>query len=309
MARPESPGATSYKIHVVGAARQPWLRDAYHFFLRISWPAALGLIVAAYLAVNLAFAGLYLAVGGVAGAARGSLFDAFSFSVQTLGTIGYGAMYPQTRAAQALVIVESVAGLLVMALATGLVFAKFSQPTGRIAFARHVTLGPMDGVPTLMFRVGNERRNHVVEAQVRVVLMRTVKTREGVTFYRMEDVPLTRDRSPAMNRSWTVMHPIDERSPLYGATPASLARDEVEFLVTLVGVDDTSFQPVHARRTYEHHAIVWGARHADVLSEDAKGDLVLDLGRFHEIVSTEATEAFPYAWQSRGDEPVRRSVT
>ena len=92
MARPESPGATSYKIHVVGAARQPWLRDAYHFFLRISWPAALGLIVAVYLAVNLVFAALYLAVGGVAGAARGSLFDAFSFSVQTLGTIGYGAM-------------------------------------------------------------------------------------------------------------------------------------------------------------------------------------------------------------------------
>lgn len=309
MASLESSGAASYKIHVVGAARQPWLRDVYHLFLRISWPAALGLIVAAYLAVNLVFATLYLAVGGVAGAARGSLFDAFSFSVQTLGTIGYGAMYPKTRAAQTLVIVESVAGLLVTALATGLVFAKFSQPTARIAFARHVTLGLMDGVPTLMFRVGNERRNNVAEAQVRVVLMRTVKTREGVTFYRMVDVPLLRDRSPSMNRSWTVMHLLDERSPLYGATPESLARDEVEFLVTLIGVDETSYQPVHARRTYEHRAIAWGARHADVLSENANGDLVLDLGRFHEIVPTEATETFPYAWQSRGAEPVRRSPT
>jgi len=289
--------AASYKIQVVGAPKQPWLSDQYHAFLRVSWPRALASIVALYLAVNAAFAVAFMLVGGIAGARERSFFDAFSFSVQTLGTIGYGAMYPRTVAAQALVMAESVAGLLVTALSTGLLFAKFSQPGGRIAFAHHAAIAPMDGVPTLMFRVGNERGNLIVEAQVRVVIVRTVKTREGVTFYRMDDLPLRRDRSPAMNRSWTLMHAIDEASPLWGATPATLAGDEIEFLVTLVGVDDTSYQPVHARKTYEHGAVVWGARHADVLSERPDGDLVVDVSRFHDLVAVEASEHFPYAWK------------
>ncbi len=288
--------APSYQIQVVGHQDDGWFRDQYHRYLRLSWPAAIGRIVALYFVVNAAFAAAYLVVGGVEGARAGSFFDAFSFSAQTLGTIGYGAMYPRSHAAQAVAIVESVAGLLATALATGLVFAKFSQPTGRIAFAHHAAIGPVDGVPTLMFRVGNERGNTIVAATVRVEIVRTVKTLEGVTFYRLEDLPLRRDRSSAMNRSWTVMHPIDAASALRDATPESLARDEVEFLVTLVGTDDTSYQPVHARRSYEHSAVAWGARHADVLSETDAGDLVLDVRRFHDLVPTDAIEGFPYQW-------------
>ena len=287
----------SYRVRVVGAKRATWISDLYHTLLRLPWSATLALVVAAYLTANLAFALVYLVVGGVANARPGSLFDAMSFSVQTMGTIGYGAMYPASRAAQAVVMAESVVGLLATALATGLVFAKFSRPTGRIAFSREAVVTPVDGEATLMFRVGNERGNQIVEATVRVVLVRTVKTREGVTFYRMADVPLRRERSPAMTRSWTVMHTVDAASPLAGLTPADLARDEVEFIVSLVGVDDTSLQPVHARRTYEHHEVVWGARHADVLSEDPDGSLVLDASRFHALEPTEATEAFPYSWR------------
>lgn len=287
----------SYQIHVVGAPPNGTLRDAYHRFLQLSWPAALGVLVAMYLAVNTVFAAVFVVTGGVANAEHGSFFDALSFSAQTLGTIGYGAMYPQSHLAQSVVIVESVVGMLVSALATGLVFAKFAQPVGRIAFAHHAVVSPMDGVPTLMIRVGNQRANMVVEAAVRVVLTRTVKTAEGVTFYQLDDLALRRDRSPALNRSWTVMHRIDERSPLYGMTPESLAREEMEFLVTLVGTDDTSYQPVHARHTYEHSAVVWGARHADVLTERPDGDLVLDVRRFHDLTATAATEAFPYAWK------------
>ena len=292
----KGPPAPSYQIQVVGHEEDGWFRDQYHRYLRLSWPAAIGRIVTLYFLVNAAFAAAYLVVGGVEGARAGSFFDAFSFSAQTLGTIGYGAMYPRSHAAQAVAIVESVAGLLATALATGLVFAKFSQPTGRIAFAHHAAIGPVDGVPTLMFRVGNERGNTIVAATVRVEIVRTVKTLEGVTFYRLEDLPLRRDRSSAMNRSWTVMHPIDGLSPLRDATPESLARDEVEFMVTLVGTDDTSYQPVHARRSYEHSALAWGARHADVLSETDAGDLVLDVRRFHDLVPTDAIEGFPYRW-------------
>jgi inward rectifier potassium channel len=280
-------------VVVVGAPRQT-IRDAYHQFLRASWGAALGAIVAVWLAMNAVFAGVYDVVGGVSGARPRSLWDAFCFSVQTMGTIGYGSMYPTSAVANAVVTVESVTSLVVTALATGLVFAKFSRSTARVAFARHAAIGPMDGVPTLMLRVGNERGNSILEATIRVSMIRTEHLKEGPIFYRMLDLKLARERSPAMARSWTVLHVIAPDSPLFGATPESLARDEVELTVTLVGTDDTSLQPVHARRRYLDGEILWGARHSDVLSEDPNGNLVLDVRRFHDVEPTVAIEGFPY---------------
>jgi inward rectifier potassium channel len=283
----------SYKIVTVGLPRVS-LRDFYFQFLRLPWPAALGSIVAFWLAINAVFAGLYLAVGGVAGARARSFWDAFCFSVQTMGTIGYGSLYPTTVASNTIMIAESVTSLIVTAVATGLVFAKFSRSTARVAFAKNAVIAPMDGVPSLMVRVGNERGNSILEATARVVLLRTEVLKEGTTFYRMVDLPLLRDRSPAMARSWTVLHAIDDKSPLYGATPESLAAAEAEIIVSLVGTDDTYLQPVHARTRYLHNEIAWGARHADVLSEDSDGNLVLDVRRFHELLPTAAIEGFPY---------------
>jgi inward rectifier potassium channel len=193
-----------------------------------------------------------------------------------------------------LVVTESVVSLIVTALATGLLFAKFSRPIGRVAFARNAVISPMDGVPTLMVRMGNERGNSIVEAQARVALMRTVRTAEGHVFYRMVDLVLVRDRSPAVSRSWTILHKVDETSPLFGATPESLEKDDAEVIVTLSGTDDTSYQPVHARRAYEHPQLLWGARHADVLSETPEGNLILDVRRFHDVEMTAPTESFPY---------------
>jgi inward rectifier potassium channel len=187
-----------------------------------------------------------------------------------------------------------VTSLIVTAVATGLVFAKFSRSTARVAFSAQTVIGPMDGVPTLMLRVGNERGNSILEATIRLSIIRTEKTKEGSTFYRMYDLRLTRDRSPAMARSWTVLHPIVADSPLFGATPESAEKDEIELVATLVGVDDTSLQPVHARRRYLASEIVWGARHADVLSEDEHGNVILDIRRFHDIVPTEPIDGFPY---------------
>jgi inward rectifier potassium channel len=211
-----------------------------------------------------------------------------------MATIGYGAMYPQSTAAHVLVVSEAVLGLLVTGLCVGLVFSKFSQPTGRIAFSHQAVICPMDGVPTLMFRVGNERGNQIVEATIRVSIVRTVRTSEGQTFYRMTDLTLVRDRSPALTRSWNVMHELTPGSPLHGYTPERMASEELELVVSLVGVDDTSYQPVHARCQYEDCDIVWGARHADVLSETPDGDLLLDVRRFHLLVPTQPSESFPY---------------
>ncbi len=280
-------------VVVVGAPRRA-MRDLYHLFLRVTWPVALTAIVVAWLSINVLFASVYVVVGGVAGARPRSLWDAFTFSVQTMGTIGYGSMYPTSVAANVVMTVQSVTSLVVTALATGLVFAKFSRSTARVAFARHAVIGPMNGVPTLMMRVGNERGNSILEAMIRVAIVRTERLREGTTFYRMLDLRLARERSPAMARSWTVLHPIDEQSPLHGATPESLARDEIEIIVTLAGTDDTSLQAVHARMRYAHDDVVWGARHADILSEDDAGNIVLDIRRFHDIVPTERIAGFPY---------------
>jgi inward rectifier potassium channel len=291
--RARTPTTTEDEVLVVGASRIP-LRDVYHAFLRARWPVALGAIVLLYVAVNACFALAYLEVGGVHQARRGSFADAFFFSIQTMGTVGYGAMYPETMGANVVASIETVASLVIAALATGLVFAKFSLSTSRIVFADKAVIGPMNGVPTLMFRLGNERSNRIIEATVRVAMVRTERTKEGMTFYRMCDLPLTRERSPALSRSWTAMHYITAASPLHGATPASLKADEVELFVTVSGVDDTSLQPVHARQKYTDEGIVWGARHADVLSEDAQGRLVLDLRRFHELTTTAPTPDFPY---------------
>ena len=278
---------------VVGARAHP-LRDAYHLLLRMRWPWALGIIAALYLFLNGLFALAYYFAGGIVGTGEHPLRDAFFFSVQTMGTIGYGAMYPSSTVAHALVVAESVVGLISTALVTGIVFARFSQSTSAIVFSERVAIGPMNGIPTLMFRVGNDRANGIAEATIRVVMIRTEHTREGMTFYRMSDLPLTRERSPLLSRSWTVMHQMDERSPLFGATTAMFERDEVEISVSVIGTDDTSMQLVHGRTRYVASEVVWGARLGDVLSELPDGRIQLDVRRFDELVPTEPTEGFPY---------------
>jgi inward rectifier potassium channel len=258
------------------------------------WSGVLAMLGVSFLTVNTIFAAFYTLSGGVEGARPGSFWDAFNFSAQTLGTVGYGAMYPRSVLANALVDAESVVSVVVTALSTGLVFSKFARPAARIVFSRFATIGLVEGVPTLSFRLGNERGNNVVEATARVSLVRTVRSPEGSVFYKMVDLRLVRERSSAVARSWSVMHAIDETSPLFGATPESMAKDDAELLVSLAGTDDITYQPVFARHTYEHPHIVWGARHGDVLSETPDGDLLLDVRRFHDVVPTKPTAAFPY---------------
>jgi inward rectifier potassium channel len=281
------------EIEVIGAPRTP-LTDLYHELLRAPWWVDLLVVSGVFLLINLLFGFAYLAAGGIAGARPGSLADHFFFSIQTMGTIGYGEMHPLSSTAETLVTGEVIVGVSLVALATGILFSKFSVPRARMQFADWAAIAPFDGVPTLMFRLGNERASQVIEATVRVVLVRTERTAEGVTYYRMRDLALERDRSPALARSWTVLHRIDGSSPLHDATPETLERDEVEFIVTVVGIDETSAQNLHARHTYGQARVVWGARHADMLSERPDGGLQLDMRAFHRVVATPPTPAFPY---------------
>jgi inward rectifier potassium channel len=282
-----------YRILVVGE-RYETLSDLYHRFLRMPWTAAIVLICALFFATNLTFALAYFVVGGVAHMNPGAFADAFFFSVQTMGTIGYGAMYPQSTAAHLLVTAESLASLLVTAISAGLVFAKVSQPNGRLVFSSNAVITPFEGVPTLMIRLGNERTNQIVEAQVHVDLVRTMITTEGTPFYKQSELKLVKQRSAALARSWTVLHTIDETSPLFGESPESMAANETEIIVSVMGIDDTSAQPAHGRHSYTYKEILFGAKHTDILSEHENGDLVLDIRRFHETQASAKTNNFPY---------------
>ena len=271
-----------YETRVVGVPSTN-LRDLYHLLLRVPWWAALGFIVVAYLALNVIFAAAYLITGGIANAAPGSLLDAFFFSVQTMGTIGYGNMYPATRLANAIVVAESVASLVVYALATGLVFARFSQLRARVAFSSRLAMGPLDGTPSLMLRIGNERRGRLVDVSFRLTVARTTRSSEGVMIYRYLDLPLVRHRAPTLMRAWMIIHAVVPGSPLHGDTAESLAAAEAELTLEVAGIDETTGQPVHALRTWAASAIAWDSHLADVLSETEDGNLQIDLRRFHEV--------------------------
>jgi inward rectifier potassium channel len=257
--------------------------------LRAPWWFNLLTIACGFLFVNVLFAFAYLRVGGVYGAHGFS--DLFFFSVQTMGTIGYGSMYPVSLGAHILTTCEAIAGVFVIALATGLLFSKFAMLRARVRFATAAVISPMNGVPTLMFRIGHERSSSVMDALIRVVLSRSETTQEGVEMYRMYDLKLERERIPALSRAWAVMHVINETSPLYGATPESLAAVEAEFLLTLSGVDETSGQMLHAHHTYEDIHVRWNERHADMLSRLPAGRLLVDMTRFDQTVPCEMRDA------------------
>ncbi len=278
-------------VEIIGAPRRI-AADVYHFLLGRSWWRLIGSFVNVYLVVNVLFGTAYWLVGGVANAREGSWRDAFFFSVQTIGTIGYGAMYPVSSAAQTLVLLESIVGILLIALVTGLVFSKFSRPISRLRFTHQMTITPVDGVPTLIFRCANDRGNHVVEATVTVVILRRAPSAEGVITWRSEDLRLVRNRSSAFTRTWTVLHTIDSTSPLYGATPESLVRDDVEIMVSLMGMDSMTSQMIHGNTVYDGAAdIRFGVRHADMITELPNGRYQLDLSRFDLLVPVDGNGA------------------
>lgn len=273
-------GSTFY---VVGDDRQR-MRDAYHTFLKLGWWWTFGIIAAVFLTMNLGFACAYLVAGGVEGA-DGSFLHALSFSVETMATIGYGEMHPVSTLAITLMITQSVIGLIFTALTTGLVFAKFSRPTTRVAFSRYAVITTHEGKPTLVVRLGNRRSNVIVEAKIHVVMIHTTKTKEGDTFYKATDLKLVRDRQVGMTRGWNVMHVIDEHSPLHGRLDqASLARDEVELHLALTGTDDITVQTVHAMHHYDDTDIKVGYRFADLLKPLPGGEYIVDLSVFDQVV-------------------------
>jgi inward rectifier potassium channel len=268
--------------------------DWYHAMLRAPWWFALLVIIGTFILLNLLFAFAYLATGGVVGARPDHFSDLFFFSVQTMGTIGYGSMYPANLGAHIIVTSQALIGILLVALSTGIVFAKFSVVRARARFAKAIVITPVDGVPTLMFRIGHQRSSPVIDVTIRVILTRTEHSAEGVLMYRSYDLHLERDHAPALSRTWLIMHRITEQSPLWCASPESCVKDEIELMITLRGSDETSGQLLHARKTYYDGEIRWGSRYADMLSEGPNGVFVVDMNVFDDVLPSKATPTFPY---------------
>jgi inward rectifier potassium channel len=270
-------------VIVVGRDRLGW-NDLYHRVLTMPLWGLLVLLASVFIGANVIFAALYmLQPGAIAGAKPGSFWDAFFFSVQTLGTVGYGVMTPKTMYANMLSTVETFCNLVIVALSTGLIFTRVSRPTARVMFSRVAVVTNYDGVPTLMFRAANQRANQILEAEVTVSLARQVTTVEGHSMRHFQPLHVMRSRSPLFVLSWQVMHPIDESSPLYGLTPRALAEVGGEIIVALSGIDDTFAQRIHARHSYLPDEIVWGKRFEDMLSVNHEGRRIVDYNRFHDV--------------------------
>jgi inward rectifier potassium channel len=258
--------------------------DLYHRLFTISWPAFFVLFGSVYFFFNLLFSVIYFFdPGGIAHARPGSFGDAFFFSVQSMATVGFGNMYPADLFTNLVVTVEVLLGIVTIAIATALIFSRFSRPTARVMFSEIAVIAPYDGVPTLMFRAANRRRNQILEAQVTVSLLRDEVTLEGKDMRRFHDLALARARTPIFSLSWTVMHPIVTDSPLYGATPESLAALDARIIVTMTGIDETFSTAIYARHTYAHDGVIWDHRFVDILGESEDGVPTLDYRRFNQV--------------------------
>src|SRR5215469_7795690 len=257
--------------------------DIYHSLLTASWGKFFAVLAGAYMLFNVVFALLYLRQdGSIVNAKPHSFADAFFFSVQTMATIGYGDMHPATFYANAVVTVEVLLGMTGFALATGLIFARFSRPTARVMFSDVAVVTRYDGVPTLMFRAANQRRNRILEASVHVMLVRNETTAEGQVMRRFYDLKVARRHNPTFVLTWTVMHPIDETSPLHGADAATLHEQEAEIVASISGLDESFAQPIHARKSYQPANIRWGWRLTDIIGRTPEGRLTIDYDRFHD---------------------------
>jgi inward rectifier potassium channel len=263
--------------------------DFYHGVLTATWPVFVLQLAALFVGVNILFALLYMFDrGGISHARPGNFTDAFFFSVQTLGA-GGGEMAPQSLYANILVAAESFIGILTIALFAGIMFARFSRPLSRVLFSKVAVVAPFDGVPTLMFRAANQRGNSILDAAVTVSLARQYVTREGVEMRRFQELKLVRSNNPLFALSWTVMHPIDEASPLFGLTTARLAEQDIEIIIMLSGMDETISDHIYARHAYWNDEILWQRRFVDVISIAPTGHRVVDLTHFHDTLEINET--------------------
>jgi inward rectifier potassium channel len=262
----------------------------YHYFLTITWPKLFAYLVAGYLSANALFALAYLACGedalsGLSGQSPAQRFaTAFFFSVDTVVTIGYGSVTPHNLAANLLVTFEAFIGLISLAFVAGIVFARFSRPTAQIVFSRNAIVAPYRGITALMFRIVNQKSNEIVEMQAKVLLARRKRGGVLATDREFIQLKLERDGVVFFPLAWTIVHPIDATSPLYGLDAEALRAQDGELLILLNGFDETFSQTVHTRSSYKADEVVWGAKFRTMFNPPREdGTISVDIRKLHEI--------------------------
>ena len=274
--------------------RKGWsLKDlhVYQFLLSLSWPAFMGLVLALFIFINGVFAGLYAAagLGNLTGAEAPThvetLLNAFFFSVQTLTTVGYGAISPKGIATNAVASIEAMLGVMGFAFAAGLLYGRFSRPSARILFSDRAIIAPFGEGKSLQFRIANRRSNAIVNLEATVLLM-TVEWVGGQQKRRYMRLELERPTVYFLPLTWTIVHPIDDASPLKGLSLEQLAERSAELLVLITGFDDSFSQVVNARTSFRWDEIVSDVRFVPAFHADDKGELILDLDRISDTQPT-----------------------
>jgi inward rectifier potassium channel len=281
VARPIHVRAGQTEFLKLNAAGWEW-RDIYQWLLSLRWPAFAGFVAAVYIALNLVFAVLYfLNTESIAGIRPGSFSEAFFFSVQTLATVGYGHLYPQSLYGHIVTTVEIMSGMFLLAVMTGLIFVRFSRPAARIVFSRSIVIAPFNGKPSLMLRVGNLRQQSMVEVEFRIMYSRDEPIVEGDDFRHFYHLKLAFERVPAWPAALTLRHTIDESSPLFGQSMESLERQRAVFIASIVGIDPVIAASVHTQQNYEAADVRFDERFVEIYSQGTDGRLTVDYGRLH----------------------------
>jgi inward rectifier potassium channel len=288
--KPTPVAVRSGQVEFVKVNTDAWRwRDVYRWLLSLRWPQFAAFAATIYITLNLLFAALYsLEQGSIAGSTGGHwFFDCFFFSVQTLATVGYGHMYPQTLYGHIVTTIEIMSGLFLLAVMTGLIFVRFSRPIARVAFSRSIVIAPLNGKPTLMVRVGNENHHSMVEAEFRIMFSRDEPLIEGGDFRYFYNLKLHFDRLTVFPAALTLRHVIDETSPLHQATPESLETERALFFVSVVGVDPVIAAAVQTQQDYTWRDVRFGERFVEIYTQSGEGQLTVDYGRLHETEPAE----------------------
>jgi len=253
--------------------------------MTVYWPVFFGTAAAVFVTLNAVFAFFYfLGNEPVANAGGKSPLELFYFSIETLATVGYGDMHPQTNYGHLVATVEIFTGMCFLAVMTGLIFARFSRPRARFVFANHPVVTVHEGQNTLMIRMANARHNTISRANARLWIIRAERTKEGDQLRRFYELKLDRGEHPMFVLSWMLFHVIDKDSPLYGTTPAELEQGDALLVLNVGGLDDSSAQQLYARRVYPWYDIRWQHRYRDITSISPEGRFLLDYTKFHDVV-------------------------
>jgi inward rectifier potassium channel len=269
-------------VLTAGLAPSFWT-DVYHVAMTARLPFFVAGIGVAFAVTNGVFALLYWIKPDAIANSAGNFENLFYFSVETITTVGYGELFPQTRYGHIVVGAEVFTGLFFSATMLGLIFARMSRPRARLLFAQRLVVGVHEGQPTLFARVANARLNILASASARMWVLLSTESAEGTRFRRFEELKLIRSENPTFALSWTVLHPIDAASPLHGRTAGDLAGMNALFLIIITGHDEASGQTVQARESYLSSEISWDHRYVDVLSTAPDGSPLLDYARFHDV--------------------------